>query len=217
MNRGTCLGLPLLLLLELGEAWTVSPIGRKCSTATTKTSLVVCSLSDHNDAVSGGGEQLFGGDDDEEECHDLCDIDWDLMPDDDDDDEQEQEQEASVDKEEVTVADGDVSRRAMQLEMQWQIMEQEEDCETDQSQTCGMDYCKDCNGTGFSKCRFCHGKKYLFWQRGSIHDTTINKNQKNTVQECTICQSTGMELCKTCRGTGWIAPWAAMAGAMKDN
>lgn len=90
-------------------------------------------------------------------------------------------------------------QRMMRLEMTWELRQNQEDCNVEEIETCG-DYCVDCVGVGFVKCRFCHGE-------GKLHLPTTA--MYGTSPSCPVCNPRGTEVCKTCRGSGRVADWTS--------
>jgi len=179
--------------------------------------------SESSDNIENGDEskeykelQISGPE--EEECFDLCDIDWDLMPQWSGDEEGSTGQNADASPS-VTDPLGDnegrdegkdagsemtTSKSRIQLEMQWQMWKNEEDCDVAKGiDTCGKN-CKECDGRGWQLCRFCHGK-------GKVY-------MGDQMMECVICSRArknrdlvGTEQCRNCRGSGWVASWTNLA------
>jgi hypothetical protein len=155
----------------------------------------------------------------EDECYDLCDIDWDLMPQFEEDEAatsgqqsdasaslHETLEEEDVENDEKEVFDAATKNR-LRLELQWQLWKNEENCDvTVDVSTCG-DYCKDCDGRGWQLCRFCHGNGLVLMDSKALECLVCSRAQKNR-------DLVGTEKCKSCRGTGWIASWTTLASKL---
>lgn len=104
-------------------------------------------------------------------------------------------------KQQETVEQHKPSFQRMRLEMQWELRNNQEDCDLEVIETCG-DFCADCVGVGRVTCRFCQGK-------GKLYLPPTNLYNEERIQTCPVCNQGGMEECKTCRGSGRIAPWTS--------
>lgn len=89
------------------------------------------------------------------------------------------------------------SFQRMRLEMEWELRQNQQDCDVDFIETCG-DFCVDCVGVGMVQCRFCHGE-------GKLHLPPTNLYGGSQTQQCPVCNQGGKEVCKACRGSGRIA------------
>lgn len=183
---------------------------------------------DENEKQIVSNEQTIQGTGEEDECFDLCDIDWDLMPQWSEDDtatssspgqqqqsdtaayldeslEEEDDEENDDDEEDELI--NTATKNRLRLEMQWQLWKNEEDCDvTHDVSTCGS-YCKDCEGRGWQLCRFCHGKGMVLMGSSAVECIICSRAQKNR-------DLVGTELCRSCRGTGWVAPWTTLASKL---
>jgi hypothetical protein len=198
---------------------------------------------------SDGGE-----DDEDDGCADEeeCEIDWGAMPGFDDDEEEEANQAqaspsstsdnkqgtettAKIQNEQQQEEDDDehvpnplgpkqVRSLRLRLEMQWQMTEAAEECDSYHPATCGSDPCPDCKGRGWNDCRFCRGTTVMFMRQpgGGIVQGENNNNNKDMASQssftpndkssfisCNICQK-GTEACKSCQGSGWVSGWAKL-------
>lgn len=182
-------------------------------------------------------------------CGDECEIDWDSMPsfeeeeeeeemkamtsefdDDEEDDEDEDDELESV----PTQGRPSVAQRRLHMEMQWQLMEASQECVVEEPETCGSEKCTDCNGRGWSNCRFCHGTAVLKIDMarpaeappttmadvlaGPSPTATTSKRflLPSSFSPCKICHQ-GVEMCKTCQGSGWIAGWTKIPNQRQDD
>jgi hypothetical protein len=96
------------------------------------------------------------------------------------------------------------------LEIQWQIMIQDEECDVERPQTCGGRECASCHGTGSCPCRFCHGSGHIELRASSSSSSSSSSESQTNTQTftvpCSICTN-GHETCKACQGSGWVAEW----------
>ena len=149
----------------------------------------------------------------DEDCYDLCDdMDWDNknnMPLSFNNNNNDESSVVETESIRTTMNNEDDAARhhrkplfqRMRLEMEWELRQNQEDCNVEEIDTCG-EFCLDCVGAGSVQCRFCHGG-------GRLHLPPTNLYGGSQVQACPVCNEGGMEVCKTCRGSGRIAPWTS--------
>lgn len=95
------------------------------------------------------------------------------------------------------------------LELRWDIDEDNQDCDIEDITTCS-EPCSTCSGTGKIECPFCGGTGYIDFGKpspGTIGETLAKKNGGFTGTECPVCDDNGEIDCHSCKGSGWIARW----------
>lgn len=139
--------------------------------------------ADNSMDTPGSGGTFYNDDD----CMDLCEFDPDV-----------EMYQVTEDNNVPLELDPDTAR--IRLQMQWELWENQEDCDLEDVRTCGSP-CTTCRGGGHTVCRFCMGTKVV---------SLLQSHSK-----CPVCNVRGEEVCKSCRGSGWVAPWVSLANFPK--